>query len=422
MITELIKLFNKIRDRIQSGIISDRNNSFRTLKRSLLKSILIISIIIVFAFLSLQSFVHSTNNWDMLCYTSLIYKYDGKNKEERHYSVYSQLKEKVNSNDFQTLIDSNDNYRYTCFEDFEVFTNQEIFHQSKPLYSGLGFLLYKMGFHPFDALHLISSLSYFLTLMILFFYITHNYGIIVSTIITFIISIQFDFLEIPKLATPDSLNVLLSVSFVLFFLGNQRTKTIQFLLFITSLLLIFNRVENLIFIFPLYVIYGVLMLKKRRVILLLGTLLTSFVILGILLSFYQGTTWSVVFHHSFINLLHYPTQINPLQKLTLQGYTLIIKENLTLFLYQTPLWFILVYLGFKIKDFRNFIISRDIFMITLMTSLFIRFFLYPFPDSRYYMSYFFMFFILMISNGFPKTLVVNNKLLEISKKLKFRNR
>ncbi len=73
-------------------------------------------------------------NWDAIPYTALVVKTNNSNSDSVHAKTYRLVKTALSPAKYNSLIDSNNSYRYTLYKDSKAFEKELTYYSIKPLY------------------------------------------------------------------------------------------------------------------------------------------------------------------------------------------------------------------------------------------------------------------------------------------------
>jgi hypothetical protein len=236
-------------------------------------------------------------------YLGSIYSWDSpKNSEKVHSLTYSSIKKEASAEKYSDIISLN--VANKVFEENPVaFAEQLPYYQIKIGYNFFIYLFYKLGFSGPTSLFIINFLSYFLSGLLIFYFLKsvfpHNYFLapIVSTAILCLPALQ----EMAENPTPDIFSLVLLLLFMISVLDG-KSKTLPFIFLLFSIL-----------IRPDYIIFGlsyiVMILIYKYFVKAKTADLYSLIFQGIVLTavyifiikYFNYPGWKDVFYDTFIH-------------------------------------------------------------------------------------------------------------------------
>ena len=367
----------------------------------LIKGLLLAVYVFFILLISLFAFRKPYYNWDMLAYMAIVIKMDHhKDVNQIHSITYDLARKNIPPTEYGYLVTSP--YREKMATSPDDFYAQLSFYAVKPLYIGMIYLFYKIGFSlPISTL-LPSILSYFLIGLLLFHWLQKCTKPFFAFIAGLLIMFSPFMVSIARRSTPDSLS-----SFLLFaafyFIIEKPSISWMFLFFILS---IFARLDNIVtcFIISSFLFFNSKWQKQitiwQYMIILLFFVICYFSITFIIV---RPFGWNILYYPTFIqyyNLSHQFHTVSPLKAYFALSYsqaiTAIVFHNFTLFAFLA----LLITSPFSTL-FRN-LKFEQLFSLLLIFIILVRFILYPDLADRFYISFYLSILVLLVkkySNG-----------------------
>ena len=180
-------------------------------------------------------------NWDILPYMAVIKNYEHKNVAI-HDSVYSIAKNEIHRQAFKNFADSTNVYRWRAAQDTAFFNSQLEFYQVKPLYTGLAFLFFKTGFPLTKSTVLPSIFAYFLSGMLLFFWLGRYLKTQYTVSTGLLLMLSAPLMQAVRLSTLDSIATLFVLSSI-YWLIEKKSVVVCYTF---MLLAILTRIDNIL--------------------------------------------------------------------------------------------------------------------------------------------------------------------------------
>ena len=350
---------------------------------------LFIAIISLFSFL--LCFKKITYNWDFIGYMGVVNSYIENDSKNIHQKTFFILDKSIDTKKYEL---KSEGYRKVMSIDYNAFEENLSFYKIRPLYTGLIYVLYKLGFNLLYSIKLLTILPIIFILGMLYFSLKRETN---NRQVAFLFSIFFVFSPlIIKIATttPDALS-----SMFLFMLSltyyEQRNKFLQIII---MFLLVATRTDNFLWIvlLLLFDVFNAFSFKKLKFNLLI---IICIFIFYQSINLYAGNSglW-VVYYNTLVNRLNFPLSQTPKFNLQDYYYGQIFALKYTIFtLFVTFIIAILGYINF-IKNQNKSIYVFNI-VATTISSLLIRLVLFPAYNSRYMLILFFIpIYFLVIDN------------------------
>lgn len=243
------------------------------------------------------------HNWDMVVYAAAAKSFEENDINRIHSFVYSRLRQSVPDDEYRALAapegsDPDSVYRNIIRSDPEAMAEQLPLFQIRPLYTGIIYIMYKLGVNIYLATHLISGLAVLAGITLLYFISRST----LPTYMTYLVpfgAAAAGVLSLAKYSTPDGLAffaVLISVYLM------TRRKT-AFLLVILPLITAV-RTDLIIYILPLCMILLAGGWQSKAGICASG--LVSIAAYILINTWYSNPGWSTTFHSEFMEVSAYP--------------------------------------------------------------------------------------------------------------------
>ena len=348
----------------------------------------------IIALISAAIFFYPHIYWDVIAYIGVIEFYKGASHELVHQNAYAALHAAVNEHTFEYLTAHNA-YHTATFENSQYFVSQLPFYNVKPLYVALGAGLSAMGLDYVDSFVLISALAYFLTGILLYYWIvaiTKNRLLSAAVILLTLLSPPI--LMSGRIPGPDMLAALTILAAV-YLLLEKRLWFYSFLILTVSIAI---RPDNIVFL-CLILLYVYLTGRKYNAI-RTKWLLTFFIMsvaLYLTINMLSGNYgWFTLFYHSFIERLNDPAAFNEQFSLTAYfgGLAAAVKDYPYSFS-SLPLYLLILCIAayiFKRSEDHVLLLFAGVVVVNLMVKIV----LFPDFDDRFYTAYYLLILILFI--------------------------
>ncbi|MEI6336423.1 MAG: hypothetical protein WCS87_17845 [Methylococcaceae bacterium] len=245
------------------------------------------------------------HNWDMIPYIAAAKSFEEENLESLHSFTYDQLRHSVKEYEYKKMTTGDvGNYRYVISTDSSAFKEQLPFYKIRPVYTGLIYLLYKAGGNISFATHIISGVSVFIAVGILYLISTSFLATPLIFAVPFL-AVIFGIYDLATLSTPDGLGFLACILSVYFYLKKYIT-----LLLIILPIMIGIRTDFILFTIPL-LFFVFLFERSCRWKTLLSILISVGIYIGII-TYFKNPGWSTIFYFACIQPLIHPISIPPM--------------------------------------------------------------------------------------------------------------
>lgn len=350
-------------------------------------------IIVIGLFCTFSVYNKITYNWDFIGYMGVVVGYSEKSDEAIHKATYTILEKSLDVKKYELNADG---YRKVMSEDYKAYAENLSYYKIRPLYTGLVYVFYKLGFPLIISIKILTAFSIFCILLVIYLCLKKEFknSFLAFLFVVFLIYSPL----ILKIATttPDALS-----SFLLFLLSisyyYQKRKLAQYVL---MLLLIATRTDNILWVFLLLIFDSAHNYNSKKMLLNLLIMFSLFVLYNGI-NFIAGNSglW-IVYYNTLVNRLDYPLSQTPDFNLKDYFFGQIFALKYTIFtLCVTVVIAILGYLNFKNNKTSNTLVYSSNIILATVFSLIFRLFLFPAYNSRYMLILFFIpIYILIIEN------------------------
>jgi hypothetical protein len=250
-------------------------------------------------------------NWDIIGYIASAKSFEQQDIELLHSFTYDQLRNSLSAEKYEELTQENGSgYRHSISTDPSAFKEQLPFYQIRPVYTGMIYLLYKIGVNIVLATHLISGFA--VVVAIAFLYLM-SVSFLPKPFIYAIppLAVIFGVLNLARYSTPDGLAFLAVIVSVYLYLKARFN-----LLLILLPIVVGIRTDFILFVIPL--LFFIFALNKCNV---WKTALSTFMSVAIYFgvgAYWGYPGWSTTFYFTLIQILTHPISMPP--KLTVKDY------------------------------------------------------------------------------------------------------
>jgi hypothetical protein len=342
------------------------------------------------------SFRKPEYNWDMLPYMAVAISYD-KPQADIHAEVYATLKKEVPAYAYNQLTDSSVKVKHDAFVNTNEFKAQMPFYVIKPLYTGLIYAFHKAGFSLVKSTVMPSVVGYlFIGLLLLIWmqqYLSALSSVLLSTLIMLLPPLQ----QIAKLSTPDALSALAIFSAV-YYIIQPKQILLGCILLILS---VFIRLDNIIFsalLFPFLYWTGVLPKQWNfgRIIIFSVLLVACYFVVTALASSYG---WGLLYYNSFSKHMNDENDFH--KAFSIGSYIKLIKKQITIRMLASylPIFiFMVTLISTQVQSWRKGTwVKEHALPIFCLGVMIIRFFLQPTVSDRFYVPYYLIILLSLIS-------------------------
>ncbi len=139
------------------------NNSYH---HSMLQLITTLWVLVCGAAILAYSLANPIAEWDMLAYAASVEEMKGATPEDIHNKVYSELKARTTTAEYEALTNSN-NYRVVMHNDVGAFNEQIPYYSIRVTFSALLANIHNLGVSVFDAGYWVTATAFVLSLLVL---------------------------------------------------------------------------------------------------------------------------------------------------------------------------------------------------------------------------------------------------------------
>ncbi|MEM6964367.1 MAG: hypothetical protein AAF573_06350 [Bacteroidota bacterium] len=324
-------------------------------------------------------------DFDMVCYMGVMLELDGKNAEELHREVYSELKSELSPDTYETLLDGGRALRRKCYESSDFFFHHLSFYRVKPLYNYIGYWIHKKcNLSLISSLFCISVISYIGIGILFYHWIRASFSRISGIVVVMLVMGLAPIADLLRDFTPDALSNFLILLAVYFYFINRKLDMSIFLMLATL-----ARIDN----FVLMVLIGVVLLffdkfhalfinynrgetgkiSNSRVDKLYGVIL---IVIGLSLFLAiphwvgNDTNWVGKFSHTF----------------SVSQYISEVVFSMNAFRY-SHFQLILVF-GIILSPLRKYLVEQEIkILLIILLAIGVRLILFPSFQDRFFISY-----------------------------------
>lgn len=343
----------------------------------------------------LFSYKRPIYNWDMLPYMAIVISYDGQHATS-HQKIYLIAKQEIPEKQYLQLIDSTVATKYKAYLEPSEFNMQMPFYVIKPFYTGLIYVLNKIGFPLTKSTVLPSIIAFFLIGLLLLNWINKYINIYCSFLLSVLIMLLPPLTTVAKMSTPDCLSSFFLLLGVYYLLEKKRlTKG-----FLILLLAIFTRLDNIIFcitIIPLLAFFNFWPKKipLTKHVLFISIMVVCYLIISLMSKAYG---WSMLYYPSFLKHINSDNNIH--QSFSFESYFKLIRKQVLFRMdssYLPFFLFLMALIGLSKwpGHLRKLSIDQAL-MIFLFLMIVVRFILQPTISDRFYNAYYLIVLITLI--------------------------
>lgn len=263
---------------------------------------------LVAAFAVTASVNEPFNNWDMVAYIAAAKSFEERDIESLHSFTYQQLRNSLPRAEYEELVQGD--YEHAISADWSAFREQLPFYQIRPVYTGLIYLLYKIGVNIVSATHVVSGIGVVAALALLYLM---SVSFLAKPLIYTVppLALVFGMLDLARSSTPDGLVFLAVILSAYLYLRHRIT---QLLILLPIMLGI--RTDLILFTIPL-LFFIFLFERTSRWKAALAVLTSVAIYIGIL-AYWKNPGWSTTFYCTLVQPLIHPISMPP--TLTRQHY------------------------------------------------------------------------------------------------------
>ncbi len=366
------------------------NYLYSSIKTYLLKKGWVQSLFIAYFFiftlcLLVYAIEKPIQNWDLIAYVGSVKSFQTTDKSLIHESTFTALKDYMDDENYQLLTNSSE-YRKRLYTDSESFNQILPWYAIRFVYTGLMYLLSKLGINIFTAGHLISAVSLVIGLWVYYFaFRRYIAGTLWFAVPLFVL--MNGNVESARLATPDSLAFLYTGILTYIFLHRR-----DHLFWLLPLAILIR--TDLIFLVALMLGYLFLRHKKLRIFSVVSFVVAILIYLQVN-SVFGNYGWATVFYLVFVSdfTLNYPATTEVTVTITdyfsailKGGYNILITDAFDVFI-----GIFALHLGISLRlngvreSFRHFF-SHRVNALTVIAFIYviIHFLVFPAGYSRFF--------------------------------------
>jgi len=351
-------------------------------------------------------------NWDMLPYMALVVSIDHTDPKEVHAITYREARNSIPETAYKSLTDTANAYRKRMAEDPFSFRQQMPFYIVKPLYVGMIYFFYKLGFSLVTAAFLPSVLSYFGIGLLVFFWLRKHLNILFATLLSIFLQLAAPLLMTASFATPDCLSAfLLLCSFYFLIENNSLTQSYVFLL-----IAILTRLDNALLALVIISFLAFGNKWPKRVPLKHFLWMLSGIVATYLIAAYGATLygWNILFLPTFYTKFHetfYQVRTSSLIKdYILNRHSAIMIAMLAHHLFIYLSFSFLLFIGNRSLRWNDLSFDQT-FMVCLIFTIAVRAMIHTDLGDRFFIAYFALIPILLVRHLNQMT---TNKLVNLT--------
>ncbi len=283
--------------------------------------------ILIFAMLSISAPIYE---WDLIPYmANALHLVSGQPTESLHAPIYENLKQSIPPDSYDKLIGSPT--RLVLSQDPEAFRQTAaFFYDSRVVYTYINATFIKLGFNPISVIYTFSVFCAVISSLLLSRLIPVRAPLGMYFVLPFI-ALSCGLLNVARIATPDSLATLTTIT-LYFLLIRNRVLLLLFILPLT----IFIR-SDLIILTGLFFAYFFFTNRISKVAIVSSALATliAYLILNHIIT--EHDAWSALIGYNFAEKPTHPAEYEFI--VTLSGYISYIMKGLVSFSYN-PIFFV----------------------------------------------------------------------------------
>jgi hypothetical protein len=324
---------------------------------------------------------HSNADFDTLMYTACVHAIETGSADSISARTYAGAALALPPEIFKRLTDPANSYRRAILGTPAYLEKQLPFYRLKAGYVLLLSLAHKSGVPVYTAMRGLNVACYLLLALLLLIVLKRAAGLLRASVLSTAIMLCPSVTATAMSLTPDMLAALLLFSLV--YCLSSEARVPSWLPVVLSLLLIYSRPENIIFVmlFSAAVAYT----DRRRLRFCVSLAAASAVMYLVMTLTLKPYPWAVLYHHSFRGFMQDPAAQFPGLDITgyLEGLRYLPHSILYSGIFMT-VFLLLFYVLFQAKARTvDFLIA-----VTLLASMGVRAFLFPDISERYFTGYF----------------------------------
>ncbi len=336
-------------------------------------------------------------NWDMLAYMALVIRVEQRDINQIHAMTYDNAKQNIPAEAYVMLTGNPSSYRRRMAENAIDFYGNLPFYTIKPLYTGLTYLFYKIGFSlPFSTV-LPSILAYMLIGLLLFHWLKKYIKVFFALAAGLFLMYSIEIVNLGRTSTPDCLSGLLLLA-AFYFILEKRSLLFAFPFLVVS---VFCRLDNIIN--SCFILYFLTVTDKwekkisfKQLILMLGILFGCY--FTITYTTARDFGWNILYYPKLIQYFDVSYQFQHsfslkkyLELAYSHAFTALLSSNLVLFLF-IVLLLLINPLPVRFNQFN----LEQLFCLILVLIIVIRYVLYPNLDDRFYIAFYLTILVLLV--------------------------
>ncbi len=296
-------------------------------QRSAVQTIVMVAFVLIFASLTISAPIYE---WDLLPYmANALHIVSGQPVEALHAPIYENLKQSIPPDSYEKLIGSPT--RLILSQDPEAFRQTAaFFYDSRIIYTYINATFIKLGFNPIFVIYTFSVVCAIISSLLLIRLIPVRAPLGMYFVLPFI-ALSCGLLTVARIATPDSLATLTTIT-LYFLLFRNRVLLLLFLL----PLIVFIR-SDLILLTGLFFAYFFFTNRISKVAILASALATVIAYLFLNHVIIEHDAWSSLIGYNFGEKPTHPAEYE--FTVTLSGYFSYIMKGLVSFSYN-PIFFV----------------------------------------------------------------------------------
>jgi hypothetical protein len=355
---------------------------------------------VVLAVTALYTFKRPAYNWDMLAYMAIVAGADHQDAKSIHSFVYQEVKKEVPAGTYQLLTDTTHPYRKKMLNEPESFAQQRPFYIVKPLYVALVFLFYKVGFTLVQATILPSTLAFFLIGVLLFIWVSKYLKPVFALLVCLSLMLSNPLFNAAKLSTPDILSALM-LCLAAYSIIELRSAAAIFTFLILA---VFARIDSIL---PATLLLTLLYATRKQnhlitrwqyLLMLSGLILSYFVITSLTLK----NGWNILYYPTFSGFINSSHGVE--SGFSFKDYLFLLYSGvMTGLLTSHVMIFVavaLLTLSSREKIRRGIFTFDQLFLVTILFAMGLRFVLHTAISDRFYLAYYIIIVMLAIRRFF----------------------
>ena len=241
-------------------------------------------------------------NWDMIGYIAVAKSFENQDVKSLHLFTYDKLRQSVPSKKYEAMVQ--DSYGLAINTDLSAFNEQIPLYKIRPIYTGLIYLLYRIGVDIVFATYIISGVSVCVAIAILYLMCD---SFLPKPLIYAVppLAVIFGILDIARYSTPDGMAFLTVILSAYIYMKNRIVP-----LLILLPIMIGIRTDLIPYTIPLLCIIFVFE-RSIRGKTALSIFISIFIYIGI--GVYSGHPgWSTIFYYTLVQHLTHPISQPPI--------------------------------------------------------------------------------------------------------------